>query len=148
MPVDNSACSIRLVECECVADLWYLLQLYCCIRRVATNLEYSGISLYMENSQTILCNLRKWLTLRSGCSLCQAIHMLSSVSGAKKLLIWTISDNIGWLVSWLVGCLDFNVPYSYRLLLVMWVVGDEEWPLIYEGCYYVYIFVAITCGKV
>jgi len=59
------------------------------------------------------------LTLRSGCSLCPAIHMQPSVSDARKLLIWAMWDN--------------------RLLLVAWVVVDVEWPLIYEGHYYVYL---------
>jgi len=53
---------------------------------VATNLEYSGISLNMENSGNSVQPQGK-LTVHSGCSLCQAIHMQPSVSGAQKLLI-------------------------------------------------------------
>jgi len=40
-------------------------------------LEFSGNSVQPQGK----------LTLRSGCSLCQAIHMQPSVSGARKLLI-------------------------------------------------------------
>ena len=53
------------------------------------------------------------LTLHSGCSLCQAIHMHPTVSGARKKLIWAVWDS--------------------RLMLVTWVVVDVERPLIYEG---------------
>ena len=75
-----------------------------------------GISLNMEFSGNCVQPQGK-RTLRSGCSLCQAIHIHPSVSGAQKLLIWAIWDD--------------------RLLLVTWVVVDVEWPLIYEGHYYV-----------
>jgi len=50
------------------------------------NLEYSGISLNMEFSGNSL-QLRGKLTLHSECSLCEAVHMQSNVSGARKLLI-------------------------------------------------------------
>jgi len=50
------------------------------------NLEYSGISLNVENSWNSVQPQGK-LTLCSGCSLCQAIHMQPSVSGAQKLSI-------------------------------------------------------------
>jgi len=98
-----------------------VIVLWCMLYRVATNLEYSGISLNMQNSwnsQEILCNLREnWLCALCA-ALCQAVHMQPSVSDVWKLLIWAIWDD--------------------RLLLVTWVVVDVEWPLIFEGYYYVY----------
>ena len=68
-------------------------------------MEFSGNSVHPQGK----------LTLQSGCSLCQAIHMQPSVSGARKLLIRAIWDD--------------------RLFLVTWVVVDVKWPLIYEGHY-------------
>ena len=71
--------------------------------RVSTNLENSGdVSEHrkvMEFSGNSVQPQRK-LTLCSGCSLCQAVHMQPSVSSARKLLIWAIWDDRLLLVTW------------------------------------------------
>jgi len=107
----------------CGVNLRKLQYIYMFCNMVATNLEYSGISLNMVNSwnsQGILCSLREnWL--RSGRSLCQAIHMQPSVPDVRKLLIWAIWDDrlllITWVVSWCGITLDI-----WRLLLFIFFV--------------------------
>ena len=108
-PLPNQLCQgISSVHNICLLHMPLLS-----LNRVATNLEYSEIllNMLMEFSGNSVL-FQGELTLCSGCSLCQAIHMQPSVSGALKLLIWAIWDD--------------------RLLLVTWVVVDVEWPVIYE----------------
>jgi len=57
------------------------------------NLEYSWIFSAQPEGK---------LTLHSGCSLCQAIHMQPSVSGGRKLLTWAVQNDRLLLVTWVV----------------------------------------------
>jgi len=102
--------------------------------------------------QGILCNLGK-LTLRCGCSLCQAIHMQPSVSGARQLLIWAICDDKLFLVTWVV--VDWNDPWYMKVIITYNFCCDnlcKTWLLLWKSMEnsgnFCLFFVAILCSKI